>query len=49
MMNRQGRLRNGSLEAVPPSTLFGGEAIERGYADEMGNYFDILKNSYPEC
>ncbi len=49
MINRQGKLTNDSLELVPPSTIFGAEAIERGYADQMGNYFDILRNRYPEC
>lgn len=49
MANRQGRLPNTLDEGTPPSTIFGGEAIERGYADSMGNYFDILRSSYPEC
>lgn len=49
MANRQEKVPNALIESVPPSTFFGGEAIQRGYADVMGNYFDILRNSYPEC
>lgn len=49
MANRQGRVPDALVEGTPPSTIFGEEAIERGYADGVGNYFDILRRSYPEC
>jgi ClpP class serine protease len=46
--NRQARNPTAVLEAVPP-VMLGEEAIEKGYVDAKGNYFDILKSLYPEC
>ena len=42
-------LKGKELNSEAPETMLGKEAIDQGYADKVGSYYDVLRTQYPDC